>query len=872
MLDRTYLVPEGLSENIAGSAHPEQIIERLHSIKDEVTANQPVSQTPFEVELDALFSKTGEERQASEMERIVILLCKIAHRIIRMETVSPENQQVLLQIFELGLFLVQFKATWLARLESLGLLQEQNWTPPCSTPSKPLSEEPGKTASSRDLVSLAQEYILRRESVGSSRCDLCAFALANSTGAYHAGQALLLRQKPREDMQLVYFLAYVLEDLEESRVALLARWMSVASPILDATVIYVGKIITAKIFGVETSKIEDPELFKRAALSMGSHRALAEAGDALLRHYEQGSISGSELTSVITATYNQEDAESTEKLLLLIFARYPDAAEACAKSLIIFRRAQRLASFFLVHASRIDRDYAECLIVCRDELEEIPAAKLRVLCDSEFFLLLCKEDTVFHKILRRVSAVYEETTQKTAGDPAVITHGWNIAEFASRVVTSLPMKKKALEKSLLLIMYFPWISTEIKRMLWREIERRGFEYAVPDGALGLEEDVEVLNQFRDIPKIGRILLKIAKSHSIEPVLFNGNMDVFLAAYIRHRIRKTRCSLADLCDFLGNIREREEVFVPGYWCLLLKTPFVIGRSLRPLRAVLGCDKMLPFISNERDLLTVFRDAAKEKDHETMLQIVDKMDTLSKFGAGLVLGAGSYILISTAPLRSVSTYLTMTQKEFAGRQSVIKFQGARGCLEFLLCNGKMKLSHTEEVDGVLTEKSCEVDAEIEHHPFGGWKIHLAFCASPGGCTLQIGEYIQKLNYRIGKVSEILIGEEFRGILHRALVLEESSPKPERLSTKPSDVFYVENLVHVEKSLQYHKKFGALIETMRPYQFSGADAGFSLCNVLYFAPSFWRSSEKITDALAGLGARDPTAEQKILSYVRPQDTTAS
>ncbi|OAG29522.1 hypothetical protein NEDG_00655 [Nematocida displodere] len=863
MLSRTFIVPEviNLEDSIKPETEPipapvpepeenredlgedqlptgiEGWIERVSSIRGESTTSK------VEVELETLFSTMKDQGAQTEVERVIILLCKIAHQIMNSERIAEENEAILLQIFEIGLFMVQFKDRWITALLKASLLQEQGWAPLVEHTSVHQDFPPAS-----DLVFLAQEYLIMGGSISNTRINLCAFALANALGVHHPTVSVLLRYfTPGQDRQipapLLFLVAYVLGYGDSVCAEVLSRWLEVSKEDIDGTVVYLPTLDMSRFFISEMGKITDISQFLAVAKASNSHELINQAKEAMVAAYEHQEVTTKRLADILSITYHEAEVSHTEAILDSLQEVNQEGAEAIAKLIIIDTKTTALSRHFFAKAVVIDRDYIEALIICREYLDYIPTEMLMGLCCGEYLSILCKEDKVFGEVIKVV--------EKREKSPH------RLQMLIEKIFKTLPIEKTTLEKALLVTIYFPNLSIVIKRVIWNEIEKKGicFKMSAPT----IAKDLEILNQFREIPQIESIILRGVKKHpETEEYLFHGFLDTFLIRYVKNKIRKTKKNLPVLAHFLAELEKKEEFKEASYWAILLKKKLQFGSLLKYINLPVG--EIDTLVSHERDLGRLIQ---RKADPTLVLALLDRLDTISKYDKGIVFGSTSYLTITTE-MPAASIYLSMIQKEFSGRQSLIKISGENSSSEVYLINGKGKIT----VIVKDTEITKDIDESFEEYTLGGWKLSLSVTTAPNEVLLTIGETSIRVKHPTKPVKEIVIGEGFKGILKRALVLEESAHRPEKLSAKPSELFYLDNLTNIEKTMQYHKKIGILLETTNPYQFSGTPVTMRLCNVFTNTPLYWRTSEKVVRALAHLAVKEPHLEERLLAVAVPSN----
>lgn len=811
MLDRTYIVPEIRISEGKEEHGIEECISRLITLKNAVSLEKSPAPSAIETELNLLFAKVGGEKIVSEMERVVVLLCKIAQRIIRRPAVSSEDKLILLQIFELGLFMAQFKDRWLERLEKTDFLEEHRWTP-----SVPYIHPEQVFAPARELVSLAQEYLLRKEALEDSRCDICAFALGNLLAVHHSSTALLLRQPLEQGPALgaFFFLAYVFSESEDTRAELLSRWLHRGIARFDTVMFYLPEVDLLQFFGREVARISEYPRQKKILLSAKSHALIYLIDNGLLELHRQGRISTSELSHLLVSTYTEEECLDTERILEDIAEYSPAAAEAITKSLIIFKQTAQLSRSFFANSVLIDKDYVECAIICKESFELIPAAKLKELCSSEYLSLWCRAPDTFGILVRCVAEAHAKHTVVHLGEQRKIQHGWNLYFFIEKVFASLDVSLGAFDKALQLINVFPFMEMFIKRCLWNRVDSEGLHLKLARAPAAALHQLQTLSHFRELPQVQRCLFKALPQLAApeqEALLFSGTADLFVMQWIKKQIEKCRKdkSIQKLYQCLVQIKDKEELQNSSYWGNLLRKDIVFGKMVSSLARLVPPEELLHYLHSEEDLARLLRAVTKEGNADPFLlsSLLEKLDQQNKYEEGAVLGAASFISLPVSTT-NLTVYLTLVQKEFSERQSLARFVGEKSSLEVYLVNGKGKIAYSTYRQSAREERVTDLEEEFEQHPLGGWKISLALTVTSRSYRLKIGETDISEKVAPKRLTEVVLGEGFKGILKRALVVEESTQHLNRQSTKPSDLFFLDVLLNIEKTLQYQKKFAVQI----------------------------------------------------------------
>lgn len=881
MLDRTYLVPEVYTEGEEQKESIEECIERLVSMKERME-NKEEKSTAIEKELDTLFANIEGEKALSEMERVVVLLCKVAHKIMKTKESIEKNKGILLQIFEIGLLMVQFKNRWLDRIEQLNMFSEQGWIP-CM----PYSRVEKVFSPARELISLAQEYILQKEAFDSERCDICAFALANALGQYHSGVSLLLRQVSRTKTHLdtLLFICYIFAEAEETKGVILSHWLSATDNEMDGSVLYLSNILLPDFFSSEIGKIRDVSVFKKVCVAGMSHALIYGVTDKLFILHRKQKISTKEITDILSKTYTEKQFIDTEKIIRAIEKYSASAAETIIKSLVIYRKAADLSKVFFDVAFTIDKEYTEAVIICQQDLESIPEKMLRNLCESEYFSFLCREKTVFTQIVKCVGAIYEKQTKKASMQVQAqsISHGWNIQLFISQALQGNQISKETIEKALIMSVYFPNEQMYIRRLLFLMAREKGIAIKIAKKSEELEKDIEMLNCFREIPQVQKLLYhEYARNRdTILPILFNKEIDTFIISIIRKEIKKGKKNIIEMKKFLEEIKDREEIQKSSYWHNLIKKQIAMKSFLKPLITALDQKQLLLLTNNEEDIAYLLKISLKQKMPEDFsAALLEKLEAQTKYDEGLVFGSTSYICFSVET-KKISAYVSLVQKEFAGRQSLIRIIGDKGQFELFMINGKIRLSYSLLSSQGKEEKLTQIEEDLEKHPQGGWKVSIALSIYPGTAVFKIGEFTLTQKHCIKRIEKIVLCEEFRGIMKRALFFEEKGIKEDRISTRPLESFFINTLSSIEKIMQYHKRFALLIESCTPYLISGKKTEVHMCNVFYHQPIFWRSSERLSRLISKYAANNHDFENILIALMHkgilnilspiPNDTAA-
>ncbi|KAI5159420.1 hypothetical protein NEAUS03_0279 [Nematocida ausubeli] len=946
MLDRKHIVPEvydHLETNEDTLADENNLAHRVDVCLDQlesVRSNLSLTSSPSSVlklEIETLFMDT-DSKMATEMERIAIILCRIAHRIIRAEALSETDYSMLLQIFELGLFLAQFKDRWLSSLEKSRALQANGW----STQKEFISPGP-LFSSARELISLAQEYILRQSVLSGNRCDLCAYALANINGVYAPSLSLLLHAQKEEKvhspnpdaaeaesglepsntnhaipLDYFYFLLYNMADLSESKSKILAKWVNNASEELDLTVLYLPQISTQLYFKDEIQRMKNLEEVIGIVQAANTH-AILSIHSVVIHSHRKGKLQTRDLSELLINTYTKEGAEYTIQILQAISKYNPVAAESLTKSLIIIGGAIEIAKYFFKTAFIIDRDYAESCILCSSQIEHIPKNMLRLLCDSDYFRLLCEEKNLFQQIVKTVSEEHSNKAVVTRNNEVTIRSYWDIGRFCERVFLVQNITIESLEKGLLLMLYFPDMSLKIKKIVWDEIDKKGM-YAVGravDSLIsaiymsnGLEikksgeekeqqrevsidksrfsvsvsdeidHIIDVLNHYREIPSVQKQLLKLAKCLGVFSILFSAEPDAFTIKCICREVKKLKKDSKRLHEFIMQLKERNELHCDSYWFTQAKKQISLGGSIRLLRPIMQQNDMLYLLNNEEDIVYLLRLISKRSvpDIDVAASLLEKLEVDSPGEVGLVLGSRSSISM-TVPSKNkpITAYLMLTQKEFTGRQSVFKASNKNSEFEVFIKDG-MLMTYSKKVIKDKNHTVEEVECKVEHVlnqeadstpgvcSRGGWAISMGITLTSKQCVLVIGDVSIKSPHGI-KPTELVIGEEFKGVLNRALILEESYKKG-RLSSRPGDAYYIENIVSIERACQYYNRFGVLIDSLVPYVINGSTK-VRMINVLKGTTSQWRVSERLCRHISKLSAKHYQIEEVLHSNVLPPAT---
>ncbi|KAI5187391.1 hypothetical protein NEHOM01_2141 [Nematocida homosporus] len=865
MLNRKYIVPSIVASEELEVKDVEGCIERLNGIKNSIEEEKTKEGLALEAELDALFMSIGGEKIVSEMERVVVLLCKIAHKIIRAEEKTEEDQGILLQIFELGLFMVQFRDRWLDRVSKSGLLKEHELVPCVEYSSVDRVFPP-----SRELVSLAQEYTLRKKSLDNVRCDLCAFALANSLGVYHPSSSLLLRQPEshKKELSPFFFLGYVFAEAEETKKALLVDWLAKTDLEFDGTIFYLPGISVLDFISIEASKIKDKETLQKIIRVGKSHRVIYHAREPVFALHKKGKLTTKELSELLSETYHPDETEYTEKIIKDMAKFSPVGAEFILKSLIIFQKAEPLAKFFFQVAFIIDKEYAESVIICRESLGHISKDRLNDLCASEYFALLCREIEVFKRLVKCIAEIYEDTTEKSTEQAVIIKHGWNLERFIQSVFAVLPTDKDAIERALILTVYFPWLTMHIKQVLWQTINQKHLQFRLSKKTANLEEEIEMLNHFREIPQVRQVIIRAFKidQAKTESHLFSKDLDVFLINHINKEIQKGRTNLPALKAILTQFTSHPDFNQASYWHNIIKKQIVLGKDIITLNELIPTEDLASLVSQEEDIATLLKLLVKTPLKSNLfLTLLEKLELQTKYEQGLVFTTGSFLAIDLIA-KKLCIYANLIQKEFSGKQSLIKLYSSQATIEIYLNNGKIKIATTTINGNDKEERIISIEEDLEKNPLNGWKVPLALAITNSSFTLKIGEIEYTQKHKIKRIQRLVIGEDFRGILKRLIILEEAALKPDRLSLKHSEAYFLDHLMTIEQSMQYYKRFALLIESPTPYHMSGPEPSITMCNLIYHQPIFWRSSESLTRFLAKSAAKNTRIEKLLLSFIQP------
>ncbi|KAH9387015.1 uncharacterized protein NEMAJ01_1911 [Nematocida major] len=919
MLDRKHIVPEIHGKNKETEENKDDLessfdacLSRLEDLRNQISSPQE-AQSSLELQLETLFQSRG-SKVLTDMERIAVILCRIAHKIIRSDSLSDTDYSVLLQIFELGLFLAQFKDRWLTHLNKTNALTANKWEA-----QKEFMHVGALLSPARELISLAQEYILRQRVLLGNRCDLCAYSLANISGIYMPSLSLLLQSRKMEfslsgrgsegllPLDYFYFLMYNLSENGLEKNKILVEWTKKYQHEIDGGLFYLPNIDVQQYFRAEVRRIRDLAAAVAVVRAANSHALLVDA-DIVLQSHRRGKLSTRLFLDLLVETYTKGEWDFTVQILQEVSKYNAVASETITKSLIIIAEATELSLYFFKSSFIIDRDYAEACMLCIEHFHYISRDMLKLLCKSDYFGLLCVEKEVFQKITKTVAEMHCKEVVVKKGAETVTAIGWDVLEFCRRVFAVMNVSIGALEKGLILMLYFPSASAAIKRLVWDEVEAKGvhrvaeavdkiipalsictgLDLKKPENAhfdpakapKPLLEEVEslidVLNHYREIPAIQKQLLRMCKYTGIFPVLANYTPDVFAITCIQREIKRLRPNIKELHSFLMQIKERGELHSGSYWISQARRKISLGNTIRSLNSIMLQEDMLHTLCSEEDIVYLLRLVSKRPIPDTVLAaaLVEKLEADSLSDSGLVMGSNSAISF-TVPCKPLSVYLMMTQKEFTGRQSLLKVQGTNSEAELFIQDGVMlfrtrkpvKTSEeiVEEVEYKVSFPKEEGNAKVQSAGGGrvGWKISLGVHVNKYECQVYMGSSVVKIPHGVKPVS-MVVGEEFRGILNRVLVLEEIY-KSGRLCSKPNDLYYVETLVEIEKAFQYYNKFGLLIDSSVPYLVSGKSK-VRMVNTFQSASSQWRASERLCRFISKLSAKHYQVEDALHSSLHP------
>lgn len=937
MLNRKYLVPE--IHEPSDSTKPDETVplvdaclDRLENLKTEISDRHSESDHPsIELQLESLFSGNC-TRVITEMERIAIILCRIAHRIIRSEKLTETDYSILQQIFELGLFLIQFKDRWLNHLEKTKILSGHNW--------KPLEEHANPQQifpPARELVSLAQEYIIRQNVLTGNRCDLCAYALANIISTY-APSIALLAQNRRPDARTknqseaaqtaellplnhFYFLIYTLSNSPEDKTKILVNWVQESVGKLEGEIFYLPPIDEHEYFSQEMKKIRNIDSAMEVLKVSRSHFLLWSAS-IITGSHRRNKITTKTLTDLTVSTYQKKHKEYTIKFLQEISKYNPVASETITKALIIVGDAKDLSAYFFKTSFIIDRDYVESAIISIDDLSLAPKETLQLLCSGDYFSVLCADKAVFTKVVKTIAETHTKETVQKKEDEIVTRKGWDISSFCRRIFQVQNISISSLEKGLILMMYFPAETFTVKRAVWEASEAKGassvrksvdsalsllptkISKSLPenisdkkdtieetdrtDKTKGIPKEIEhildVLNHYREIPSIQKQLLKIAKQTGLFSILEKYEPDVFTIQCIKKEIKRLRSDMQSLHVFLLQLKAQNGLRSDSFWFIQAKKHIILGSAIRSLNSVMMQDDMLYLLNNEEDIIYLLRLVTQRAVPDVVLaaSLIEKLEAEPDEIEGLVCGGNSSIT-ATIPSKLITVYAVLLQKEFAGKQSIVKVLGTEGEIELFLQDGVLffrslkipkdrkdlieerekKISYTfsSNSNGKRASSDSEGPSGLSAMPAKGWHISIALTVGHKSSQVTIDDFVVSVPYGV-KPSSVVIGEGFQGILSRALILEEMY-KPGRLSTRPNDQYYIENLFSIEKTFQYYGKFALLIDSTVPYRIHGK-THVKIMNVFKSTGSQWRTSERLCRYIAKLSSKHYQIEEALHTHI--------
>ncbi|KAI5192820.1 hypothetical protein NEMIN01_2236 [Nematocida minor] len=939
MLNRKHLVPE-VQENTDIDASDDSIspvdacLDRLETLRSEISHPSTNTDAPsIELQLESLFSGSS-RRVVTEMERIAIILCRIAHRIIRSDSLSETDYSILLQIFELGLFLGQFKDRWLSHLDSSQALSENKWEPV-----KDYAAPSQLFPPARELVSLAQEYILRQNILTGNRCDLCAYALANINGIYAPSVSLLMKQQirpsasndkteldseqldglenteePALPLNYFYFLLYALSKSSAEKAKIFTHWVQESPGELEGDIFYLPNIDEKKYFAAEIRKIRDTDAAIEIVRASSSHFLFYHA-QAIIQAHRRNKITTKALSEIVVSTYHKENVEHTVQILQNISKYNPVASESLTKSLIIMGEAVELAEYFFKTAFIIDRDYAESCLLCIGRISCIPRGTLNLLCGSDYFGVLCAEKGTFTQVVKTVVEMHCKETGEVQGNETVTRSPWNIRLFCRRAIQAQNISLESLERGLILMMYFPSESNTVKQTTWDMIESKGMQSVVKavEGALAalsltkspyapsnegaperserIEHILDILNHYREIPAVQKQLLRISKRTGLLPVLAKYDPDLFSIKCIRREIDRLKSDIKGLHEFLMQLKTRDELRYDSFWFAQARKNISLGSTIRSLNSVMLQDDMLYLLNNEEDIVYLLRLVTRRPIPDTLLasSLVEKLDGETENEEGLILGENSLISASV-PNKPLTVYAILIQKEFTGRQSIIRAISSDSEIEVFIRDGILLFrwqGASKEKKDAIEERECRINyafssSSLNNEESGklsqnrdsqksekrsgrGWNVSIAVSVGSKECQIKIEDFSVSMPYGL-KASSVVIGEEFKGVLKRALILEEGYKKG-RLSSRPSEEYYIDNLVAIEKSCQYYGKFGLLIDSTVPYTIHGLSK-VRMVNVFKSAGSQWRKSERLCRYIAKLSSKHYQIEEALHSHILPSE----
>lgn len=869
MLARRFIVPEmeegaqakGLEVDL------EQCIQGLSEMK--MHPSEAGGGCEARRAIEALFLGFEGSKHFAELERAVVALCKMGQEILQAPCGADACELALMQIFEFGLFLLQFKERWILQLKKKGLLARgsvQLWDGGDARDA-PVLALAGNSA--YDIVSLAQEYLLRRESLEQSRCDVCAFALANALEMHLPGINLLMRSRNAGGLGLFFLVAYAFADNPHVSRSILLKWVTLPLSEVDAEMLYLGPVSLVPFFRKEIEGLDDPEFRACLLRQARSHALISTMVPSLLQTFAKNSRRAEDMCLLLAETYKDGEAAATRDLFDELFRHGRELGEQCLKTFIIMTKSSALSELFYSRAELIDRDYVEACLLCKEGMPAMSEERVKRLCKSPFLPLVCRDMCAFKAVLRKIAEIEEkETRVETVGNVTSIEHAWNVKEIAERMFGKEPVSIEVLEKALLFVLYFPEKMGFIKRLvrgLVANTKRRPvFKISAVHPRRG--EEMGILSQFRSIPKITESLLEMyseSPGEFCDRILFIGERDSFFVTAVARILRSHRSDPDELHSFLKKLASSEEMQDGSYWGILARRKLSL---LRPIRHLERCRKRLPrdavlsLVNNERELADLLVSETRKRGPGGwgfVAGMLEKMERAGRQEAGLVFGGSSYIAV---PMQSAKAcvYTVFTQMEFSEKQSIVQIEGERGeHWEMYVLNGKTKIAFRKDQHQSIVETEHEFDKQAA----GGWQANVCVNVTHRGFLVQLNEYQLNTKSGFSGITKITIGEGFKGILRRALICEEKEIRPEYFSKKDPCAFFVHHLLDLEKKLQYYKRFGILLESNAPYSFSGACGPVEMCNVFSSRSFQWRKSERVCAAVAKAACRNPLGEKRLL-----------
>ncbi|KAF7683091.1 hypothetical protein TCON_1693 [Astathelohania contejeani] len=567
----------------------------------------------------------------------------------------------------------------------------------------------------------------------------------------------------------------------------------------------------------EINKLDDSAILYQVLLNNHSHQLIESAFDK---------IDEIDL-ELLTKCYDKNELVYTNSIFNRLFNKNAQKAEFLLKKFIISTKSN-LPNLFFNRCKSIDSDYIEACLICKENIEMISLDCLSRLITSHYLTLITDDTIAFEKCVNKIKEAHLRAEYINIAEQIYkygILLDQNYFKKTFIFIQYFPMYEKAcyqhFSKNFIIILqlypeeettFFKLVHIFRNRLIEHipklfNVNHRKFIEALfdlpirnphPDPNSILVLDIFFIEGINYVILQSKLLSNDDLKHLVQKILDCPPLKTSNKSYWNTICRK-KIKYAEIIPAIQNNNSFGNV-MPFY----VQDLAITEMSEKPFkRNTFDSKAMIEFEDTPQLLVNLTAELKKENKNLPLLEYYfERLERENKYVEGIVLESSSIEIIHK--MNKFCLYITFYQHDPCGTQTLFKLVSqSKSYFALKISQGKLFKEYN---------KGKNIKTELMSNRQYIPKIEIGISSDKGNHKIYFNKEIY--NTSLKHINQIIIGNNFKGIITRILWYENLNYDQKYIKEMERSRYYVELLYDLEKMLLFYHSNGVLIDNLKPF----------------------------------------------------------